>query len=651
MADENRIEILVNGEKLDYRDVSDFGIKMNRIVTDFNDISKRFGDFSYTFVLPITKNNSRIFKFADAHARKNIFKPNRDLPCLVYHNGRLLLDGVISLQSVTRENYKCVFYSKLKEFIDTIEDLNLRDLNFDSVDFNYETTIINHINANYVDSDSALYQFPLTFYSTYYCQHSIYNGLNDLYGNAVIADQVYQNFYYMFNSVFNSKFNRFFHHQFPPAFYIVRIMEQIFKDAGWTLGGQFWNDANIKKIVMLYSGEQDIYDQATGEVSGSGTVSIKPAKLLPEMKQSDFIKGIVNTFNLYFTIDIQNKIIKFEPYNTFFGDLYNPYDITDKVFFQDVDFVYEEKNNPSILFSEAGNRKILGDNTVITGTSNNLSTITYNKVSGRNYDRFFNHIGDTGEITLPFGEPNMKKTLIYNDYNVGGSYTNADAHVMFSPIVSSQTPEDNDNKPFNKNSGHTYVYNTEDTVKPSGKPVLAFYLGQSDNDFINKALAGDSSDYYYFNMYTGLTRNMVKAGIATPFQLSSYMDEIDSYLSNPLDGLDGRRTVASTYLKTNWLMMGKTGSTYTGPTTDFSLVFDDDGYFHETLWTKFHKPMYDRLAKGEVLESNMRMDEYDWQEMRIDRPIKYNNEIYHILELKGYDPIKGECGIRLIKSV
>ena len=58
-------------------------------------------------------------------------------------------------------------------------------------------------------------------------------------------------------------------------------MEQIFTDAGWTIGGQWINDSNIKKIVMLYAGDSDVYDQATGEVSGSDTFFTAPSSMYP----------------------------------------------------------------------------------------------------------------------------------------------------------------------------------------------------------------------------------------------------------------------------------------------------------------------------------------------------------------------------------
>jgi len=239
MAVTNRIRIIVYDQELDYIKAEDLGIKFNRVVDDLNNLSNRFGDFSYNFKLPRTKNNSTIFQYADAHGRKNIFKPNRDLPCTVYNNDRLLLDGVISLESITDDAFVCTFYSKLKEFADLIEDKNLRDLEFDEITFDYEDTIVNHINANYANSDDTIWQFPFIYYGTVFTPYDTYEGKQDFNGDDFDQDTFpRQQYYYAMNTVSGNSSNRYYIHQFPPVFYVVRILEQIFTDAGWTIGGQ-----------------------------------------------------------------------------------------------------------------------------------------------------------------------------------------------------------------------------------------------------------------------------------------------------------------------------------------------------------------------------------------------------------------------------
>ena len=96
-------------------------------------------------------------------------------------------------------------------------------------------------------------------------------------------------------------------------------------------------------------------------------------------------------------------------------------------------------------------------------------------------------------------------------------------------------------------------------------------------------------------------------------------------------------------------MMGtNTGATNT---TDFSLVFDDNGYFHETLWSKFHKYKWDRYQQSELFSGDMIMNSYDWNEMQINRPIRYRGELYSLVSIQGYNPITQRCQITMIKKL
>ena len=83
--------------------------------------------------------------------------------------------------------------------------------------------------------------------------------------------------------------------------------------------------------------------------------------------------------------------------------------------------------------------------------------------------------------------------------------------------------------------------------------------------------------------------------------------------------------------------------------TEFSITFDDNGYFHNTLWSKFHRYKYDRYQNSEILQAQIRMTDFDWTTMQIERPIRYNGEIYHLLAIEGYNPLTHEATIKMIK--
>ena len=654
MAEINRLQILVYGEELQYKSAQDLGLSFQRIADDEVDLSKRYGEFSYTFDIPITKVNSRIFQEANATARKNIFQPNQDLPCQVYNNNQLLLDGVISLQGVTKTDFNCVFYSKLKEFSDLIEDKTLKDLQFPVIEWSYESSIIDHINADYQDATQTYWQFPLTYYGSWFTPYVTYKTKQDFRGiNFDIEAYTYQRFYYLLNTpVSNTPAHRY-HHEMPPAFYITSLVNQIFEDAGWSLGGQFFNQPDVLKQVLLYAGDDDAwdravaasaawYDEAGGILSTSGlTTPLFPAKMLPEMSQLDFLNGIMNMYNLYPVVDVVNKSIKLETYTTLFGDVYNPYDVTSKIKKETAKFVYMENNDPSIYFAEAENFRVMGDNAASSGMTDQTTNIYWRTIKDSNIDAFFNHRGTTSDIELPFSPPTIKKTYLWNDYNISGSLQNAGAHVIIHPLMSSETPRDT--KKWAGNTGQTYVFNNEGWLKFGGQPTIHYYYGKSNATTIDKVGKGAASNYYYINMYTGTTLNRLPITFCSPMQIQTYRDNINAQAADPED-INSLDTITTTYLRGAYNCIGS------GMTTSYSLTMSESDY-HNTLWSVFHKPKYDRFMYSEVLEAEMRMNEYDWQEMQLERPIKYNGEIYHIVEITGYNPIKNEANIRLIKTL
>jgi len=678
MSNIHRIRILTELGELAYRNIEDLNLYFSRIVDDYSDIGAKFGDFSYDFNLPITKQNSLVFGSPESVGSKNYFNKNRNIPCQVFDNNEMILDGLISLVDVSIDNYKCKFFSKFKELIDTINENNpdgeektLKSLKFTPIyNWDYETSIIAHIQADYKDCDETIYQYPLSFYSTFYCQESIYSGNTDYNGINFSADRPHQNYYYLINTI-DDKINRIYYHQIPPAIYLVPIVEQILEDAGWKLGGQFFNQPDIKKIILLYNGEDDIYDKAISNTeifSGSTPVDLHLEKFLPDMSQSEFLMGIMNMFNLYFTIDTQNKEIRFETYDTFFRytDEIDPYDITKKVNTLSVKSSSSLIDNPNIKFKPSGNREVFGDNRVMTGSTDNAFIQNWVSTSNKTFNQTFNRIGYTEQsnkihnqfygivdtIEIPFGEPTIKRQFIYNDVNINNIPRNAGYHSIYLPLLSKQLVSDNNGMKFNRNPADTHVFNNESSIKFQGDPCLMFYYGRPLTNVENKPGMGSLSNYMYYCMYdhSGTTKYNISIPVVSPFQLDTYRSEIIDWLDNVnIDTIDDRRTTVASYLQSLWQMM--TSSSVANKTTGFSLVFDDNGYFHQTLWSKFHKYKYERYQQSELLTANIHMTSYDWNQMQINRPIKYRGELYSLVEISGFNPVSQIGQIKLIKKL
>lgn len=650
------------GRRLDYESPEDLNIKLNRIIDDYTKPDTRFGEFSYSFKLPKTKNNAKIFGFADTNNVKRKFSIN-PIDIRVFNNDALVLQGLLEVENITRDNYECRFYSKLTQLVDSFEDVNLLELNAKIIDdWQEETSIREHINADYKDSDETDYQFPLVFYNTYFTPFLTYNGLQDFdnYGFPEAGDRPQQNFYYILNRTQTGEDNEFYHHQFPLCFYLKYLMKLALESAGWSLSGSFWETPEAKQIIMLYTGENDVYDSArlwknistgeykiptsSGDAPSGYQTALDTSKFLPDMEVLDFISGVINMFNLFLKIDVDNKILTFDTYDTVFMNKINPYNIDDKIDLETVEVSKIEDYDPSILFEEPENLNHLGDNYFIGSSSTNALSTSYRKTSNSFYNKTYNHVGKTeGEIEIPFAAPKVKRMYIRNTENYDATIsglTSAD-HVIFIPDMSEQTRYDNGGNDFNGGTDETTAYNEEDTIKFKGTPTLAYYYGVSNSSFNQIRDAGASSDYFYVDF----DNTKQKIGIASPFAYKAYRSVIDDQLDDSDNG--SVENMYASYLQSLYLNMG---SNFSG-NFRYSLIFGDSHNFADTLYTKFYQNRMKRYADSEVLSAEIRMNEIDWNTMQFNQPIIYRNEIYSLMEIKDYSIVKGSAKIKLIKHL
>lgn len=650
-----------DGRQIDFEKEEDLSIRMNRIADDLQDIEARFGEFSYSFSLPMTRNNTSIFGFAGVPHIRKTFKVN-PIDVKLYNNDLILLAGQLELQEIVDNKYKCILYSKLTQLIDDLKDKNMQELsNCPKIPWDYENTIINHILTGGTNCDDTPYQFPLVYYNTFFCPTSIFSGFTDTItdgkgytGHLFQRERDSQNWYYMINRTSLGK-NEVYHHQMPLAFFIKPMMEYMLNDVGWSMAGSFWEDENIKRIIMPYVGDTDVYDRAVYcsdgslEVSGvctSGTMMLDTAKFMPDMDCVDFMESIIKLFNLYLQIDLNEKTIVFETYDTMFGSKVAPYSINNKII-SDIKLSKIEDYNPSIKFEDINNKRILGDNFYLISSGTNAYTNTNYRMTSNNtlFDKVFNHIGTTdGEISIGFGAPAIKRMRLRNDYDINDVNRYAGDTVMFLPFISKQLPDDNNNKAFSKKDTDSVVYNTEETIQYDGKPTLYYYYGISNSDFKQHTeLVGVQSDYLYFNF----NDTNLRIPFASPFALTSYRDVINETL-NSISGNTDDIMLAS-YMQSIYLMMAS--STGVSNTTEFSLILADNNNFGETIYTKFHKNKYRRYEESEMLEANIKINNYDFNNLQINQPVEYNNDIYSILSIENYDIVKNTATIKLIKQL
>ena len=646
MAEISNIDILIDGKyHLNYYTAESLGLTLVRKVDDFNDLSKRFGEFSYPFSVPQNKNNNIIFSHANALGKQKVFIGQK-FDCTIFNNDKILLKGILELVGINTTGYDVIMHSMLSDFIDAVGDLELKDINtFKPVPFNYEQTIVDHLNYSGVcSSDTHLYEFPFVFYNTVFCPTSVFTGNTDNRGIQFYSYDKYQNHYYAFNSL-NSD-NEFYYHQFPPALYLLRIFEGCFNTVGWQIGGSWIQRDEIKHIIIPYVGETDVYDRCL--VTGT-TAMLRPELFLADgVKMIEFISGVINTFNLYFVVDAENKSITFESWNTNFNTEENPYVLDKLINASTVAITKPDGANPSIKFKDIKTSNdegefILGDNKVLSNNSNDANLLTFQPCTNKNFNYFFDEIGVDDDISILFGTPRVKRMYLWNEKNVSGTYIGHGAQQIFIPSITKQNVSDNNGKQFNKKDTDTNVYNTEDTIQYGGNMSLYYYYGQSKGD--------NNSSYFYLNIPTGNSYviQRTKIGFASPFMMSTYRDKINNYLSQLNSGSTLERDILTcSYLQTLYSMFYRADGKI--PKTPYSLVFDDDNNYHETLYTYYHKNKYDRYQNSSILSADLIMDENDWESIQLNRALIYKGEIYHLIEL-NFDPVKHNGSISIIKDI
>ncbi len=141
------------------------------------------------------------------------------------------------------------------------------------------------------------------------------------------------------------------------AKYVFYIQFQLMDYAGSSIGGGD-KDGDVG-IKYLAGSKFEISDNTEIEINEEiDDISF----LLPKGKQSDFVSGLAQMFNLQFETDAISKIVKIEPYDNFYEGFSNAVDWTNKVdYSKDIqeEFLYEMKTNLTLKYKDASNDAFL----------------------------------------------------------------------------------------------------------------------------------------------------------------------------------------------------------------------------------------------------------------------------------------------------
>ena len=216
---------------------------------------ERRSNYSKTFRVPATDNNSEIFKYFYS-VNGTDYNPYSALPCVVQINGNDVFQGTLRLNGVYRNNlfdeYEVYILQELVDFNLTLGDKLLTDFNW--------TEYAHEVNYSNITSS----WFATT------------GDTAGLFGGDIIYPMINWGLEYNSSGVplydycfgpspcFNTTTGALDAFNFKPAIRIKAIMEKIFEETGYSLNSEFFESPYFRLLYM------DMGYDNTGQISSPG---------------------------------------------------------------------------------------------------------------------------------------------------------------------------------------------------------------------------------------------------------------------------------------------------------------------------------------------------------------------------------------------
>lgn len=224
-----KLELYVSGKQVDVGE--GFSIRMNRVVADPSKIDSGTAEYSFSFTLPSTPLNDRIFGFANSLPVRGKFTRRYD--AVVMAAGEEVFSGTLALNSFDAESseYSVNLVSvKINTVNDIFGDMTLHDLDW-RIPYNGAPTI-NSMNA----SDGKVY-FPLVAYGVFEKDPIFSDEVADDYTDRLILDDT----------------ARFYHETFVPSMNLLELVRRLFAQKGYVLSGDIFDDKVMSNIYTSVS--------------------------------------------------------------------------------------------------------------------------------------------------------------------------------------------------------------------------------------------------------------------------------------------------------------------------------------------------------------------------------------------------------------
>lgn len=227
ISSNHNIEIYVNNELLELESQDGLNLHINNVLFNPTKVATKQAEFSYSFNIPSTPKNDKIFDYANTLSKLNKFR-NR-YSTTVYSDGILLFDGSMIVRGYSAKDkmYECnIVNIKVNSLEEIFGEATLSEAEW-IVGFNGESTI------NQVNQDlSSKYYFPFVCYGAFGKDYVTRDEVGATYTPKHDLD----------------KYNRWYIDSLLPSLNMLEEVRKLFEWKGYNVDGTAFHDPNISNI-------------------------------------------------------------------------------------------------------------------------------------------------------------------------------------------------------------------------------------------------------------------------------------------------------------------------------------------------------------------------------------------------------------------
>ena len=282
------MEIFVGNESLEFESQDSVNLRINHTIYNPEKVSVTQSEYSYSFDVPKTQRNNRIFGFANVPSVRGKFL--RAFDCHVLADGIEIFNGKLRLSKVEEDSYQCNLISVKNNDIEGI----FGDTTMDKVKW-----YVDYVGASTINSvnqeDDPDYFFPLVCYGAF--QKSPYMSIS--------SDSTSLSYYTSTNLL--DKWAKYYAETFIPSMKLIEIVKRMIEQKGYTWSGDAFTDDLIGK-VYLSSYLSDEQDPAYNLGTDMGSITVEFQYSVPTYRNYSAATSVDYTYSDDSGIDNEIKL-------------------------------------------------------------------------------------------------------------------------------------------------------------------------------------------------------------------------------------------------------------------------------------------------------------------------------------------------------